>query len=211
MFVLHADKNKLSVREREPVTSGSVNVYKVQFEFSPDWNGMERVAVFTAGRKSVSVLLDENGCCTIPWEVLYQPKVKLFCGVYGKKGGTMVLPTVYADLDWILTGVEPGSTSRPATPDLWQQELARKADGLKYDGFTLSLLSGDKPLAEVQITGGGGEGGGREYQFGHGLKVTGNTVSVNAVDDFKGDNTLPMTAAGVQATVGNIEALLGTI
>lgn len=52
---------------------------------------------------------------------------------------------------------------------------------------------------------------GPAYKFGHGLKQEGLTVSVNSVDDFLGDNTLPMTAAGVQATVGNIEALLETI
>lgn len=49
------------------------------------------------------------------------------------------------------------------------------------------------------------------YKFGHGLKQEGVTVSVNSVDDFSGDNTLPMTAAGVYASVGNIEALLETI
>jgi hypothetical protein len=57
---------------------------------------------------------------------------------------------------------------------------------------------------------GGGSGG---YQIGHGLKLDApsNTLSVDAVSDFAGDNTLPITAAAVQETVGNIEVLLGTI
>lgn len=62
---------------------------------------------------------------------------------------------------------------------------------------------------EVLLDGGGNDS--IPYVFGHGLKVTGTLISVNAVNNFEGDNTLPMTAAGVQTTVGNIEALLGTI
>lgn len=69
-------------------------------------------------------------------------------------------------------------------------------------------MSGDKPLSKVVIAGGGES---VVYRFGHGLKQDGLDVSVDAVSDFSGDNTLPMTAAGVQTTVGNIEALLDTI
>ena len=36
-------------------------------------------------------------------------------------------------------------------------------------------------------------------------------LSVNTTDQMEQDNTLPITSAGVYATVGNIEALLKTI
>lgn len=36
-------------------------------------------------------------------------------------------------------------------------------------------------------------------------------LRVNTTNDMEHDNTLPMTSAGVYATVGNIEALLKTI
>lgn len=54
---------------------------------------------------------------------------------------------------------------------------------------------------------------GNSYHIGHGLKLDTptNTLSVNTVNDFEGDNTLPITAAAVQEQVGNIEILLGTI
>lgn len=52
---------------------------------------------------------------------------------------------------------------------------------------------------------------GPDCEFGHGLKRTGSIVSVDAVNDFTGDNTLPITAAGVETIVGNIEVLLETI
>ena len=209
MFVICADKNKLTIRQHEPITSGSVNVYQAQFKFSPDWDGMERVAVFKAGAESRSVLLDSANTCDIPWEVLAKPNVCLLVGVSGTRDGIEVLPTVWAGMGMILEGVEPGEDTRPPTPDLWRQELAGKGDGLTYDGKSLLLMAGDKPLSAVQIACGGESG--PAYQFGHGLTVSGTTVSVNTVSSFSGDNTLPMTAAGVQTVVGNIDALLSTI
>lgn len=209
MFLLYANKNRLAVRQTETLTSGSVNVYRARFQFSADWNGLTRTAVFKAGDVVVNVLLDESGECVIPHEVLKKPRLELMAGVYGTDGGTVVLPTVWASLRTILEGVKPGEEAQPPTPDLWEQELARKADRMDYtDDGELGLYAGDKLLSAVQVKGGSG---GPAYKFGHGLKQEGLTVSVNAVDDFTGDNTLPMTAAGVYATVGNIEALLETI
>lgn len=210
MFELYADKVKLTVRQREAVTSGSVNAYEARFDFSQEWDGLEKTAVFRAGERSVSIRLDEDRACVIPWEVLRRPGVRLHAGVYGtRNGGETVLPTVWAELGAILSGAEPGENARPPEPELWQQELSRKGDALAYDGLELSLMSGSKSLSKVVITGGGG--GTVSYRFGHGLKQDGLDVSVDAVSDFTGDNTLPMTAAGVQASVGNIEALLATI
>lgn len=154
MFILYADKTRLAVRQREPLTSGSVNACQIQFEFSEDWNGLTRIAVFRAGGKPVPMLLDGTNCCTIPWEVLEKPEIKLFCGVYGVRGSEMVLPTVWADLGWIAAGVRPGKKTWPPTPELWQQELASKGGALKCDGLSLSLMSGDKTLSTVQIMGG---------------------------------------------------------
>lgn len=209
MFVLYAEKNKLTVRAREMMTSGSVNAYHARFEFSTDWDGLSRTAVFQAGCGSWSVLLSEDGACSIPWEALEHPGRPLFAGVYGQRGACLVLPTVWASLGTVLEGASPGEEARPPTPDLWQQELAKKGDRLAYTQTgELGLYAGENVLSSVPVEGGGS---GTAYKFGHGLKVTGNTVSVDAVSDFKGDNTLPMTAAGVQTTVGNIEALLGTI
>lgn len=213
MFILQAEKNKLVVQAREAMTSGSVNTYTVLFKFPPDWDDMEKTALLKARGETFPILLGDDSQCIIPWEVLSKPGVMVEAGVYGTRDGEIVLPTIWCSLGTILEGATLGDKAQPPTPGVYEQildELANKADGLEYDGTTLSLKAGNKPLSTVQITGGSGEGG-TVYQFGHGLKLTGNTVSVDTVSDFAGDNTLPMTAAGVQTTVGNIEALLGTI
>lgn len=74
-------------------------------------------------------------------------------------------------------------------------------------------LTGPPPAAfdfEVRVkTYGSGS-----YNIGHGLLLdeNTNTLSVNTVDGLENeDNTLPITAAAVSRTVGNINALLGTI
>ncbi len=159
MFLLYANKTQLTVRRREPTTSGSVNVYPVCFEFSADWEGLTRTAVFKADGVSRSVLPDESGECTIPWEVLEKPMVRLMAGVYGTRGGEVVLPTIWADMGVIQPGVAPGREAQPPAPDLWRQELGTKGDRLAYDGLNLSLMSGDRVLSTVQVAGGGVSGG----------------------------------------------------
>ncbi len=158
MFILYADKNRLVMRKRESFTSGSVNVYPVKFEFSSDWGELVKTAVFRAGTVSRSILLTENET-SVPWEVLEKPGLILQCGVYGARGGAVVLPTVWTDMGMILPGTTVGESAREPTPDLWQQmvdALKNKADGISYDGEVLSLLSGDKTLNSVEITAGGG-------------------------------------------------------
>ncbi len=155
MLELYADKNKLTLQKREPVTSGSVNVYEARFAFSPEWDGLQKTVEFKAGMSTVYVLLGADGVCTVPWEVLKTPGVQLRAGVYGSRSGEVVLPTVWADLGTILAGVDTRGASPPPTPELWEQQLDAKGDNLDYDGLTLKLRSGEKVLSEVEITGGG--------------------------------------------------------
>lgn len=168
MFELYAKKNKLTVLEREAVTSGSVNVYAVHFNFSSDWDSLTKTAVFQAGEVSRAVLLPADGVCSIPWEVLAAPNVALKAGVFGTRDGSVVLPTVWASLGVILRGVDSDETARPPSPGVYEQlldALERKADGLDYDGSFLSLLSGKKVLDTVPIAGGGGEGGVSDHRL----------------------------------------------
>lgn len=158
MFVLYADKNQLSVREKEPITSGSVNVYPVRFEFSADWDGLEKTAVFQAGCMEKTVSLT-GGACTVPAEVLSEPGgYYLMAGVCGKQGESTVLPTVWANLGLILEGAVTGDAPEPSPPpEGWQEALDSKGDNLAYtDTGELGLYAGDKLLSSVPVLGGGG-------------------------------------------------------
>lgn len=111
MFVLYADKARLDVRQREPIASGSENVHQLRFEFSPEWEGLAKTAVFQAGCAEKSVVLT-GGACTIPGEVLKAPGYFLMAGVCGKMGEELVMPTVWANLGVI----REGAVSGPVTP-----------------------------------------------------------------------------------------------
>lgn len=82
------------------ITSGSVNVYDVQFTFNNDWNNLDRIACFRAGGVMIQIPLDETGTTTVPWEVMVEPNVILYVGVYGRncETGDVVLPTI-----WVMT------------------------------------------------------------------------------------------------------------
>ena len=54
-------------------------------------------------------------------------------------------------------------------------------------------------------------GGGVDFETDDTLKLEDGILSVNTTNDMEQDNTLPITSAGVFATVGNIDALLKTI
>lgn len=158
MFILYASKNDLTARKKELLTSGSQNANTARFEFSPDWDGLTKTAVFKAGGDSFSVLLTQPEC-PIPWEVLTTPGRTLYAGVYGTRGGELVLPTIWASLGEIQEGAKLGEDAKDPTPGVYEQitgELANKADGMEYDGLNLSLMAGQEVLKTVQIAGGGG-------------------------------------------------------
>lgn len=158
MFSLFAKKNVLAVNQREVVTSGSVNVYEVQFQFDSEWDGLEKTAVFRAGDCTVSTLLDETETCIIPWEVFQDAKRTLYAGVYGTKNGNTVLPTIWASLGEIKQGCEPGESTQPPTPSVYEQILAEigNLDNLATSEKD-SLVSA---INELYYSGGGGGGTG---------------------------------------------------
>jgi len=206
VFILYAERNQLIVKRREPVTSGSVNVCHARFLFSSDWEGLTRTAVFRAGGESRSVLLDESGVCAVPWEALRVPGYRLTAGVCGRRGETIVLPTIWAELGTVLEGVSPGEDARPPSPDLWQQALAGKGDTLDYttDG-ELGLFSGDRLLSAVPISGGGGEGGTSDHRMlSHRDDVDQHPIgAITGLEEALQSIPLPMTAEQLRKILMN--------
>lgn len=191
-FVVNVDKNLIQVETTETITSGSSNVYVMKFNFSKEWGPLERVAVFRKDEGDpVNILLDDSNQCMIPWEVMTTPESVITFGVYGVMEGNVILPTVWANGGIVVEGVITGVNPEPPTPDIYQQILAK--------------------LSYIENNLDSGENNGFGYDIGHGLKVVNNKLSVDTTNNFDGDNTLPITAAGVQNTLGNIEALLATI
>jgi hypothetical protein len=80
--------------------------------------------------------------------------------------------------------------------------------------FTFTPSKANMPTVQpVQVTlpAGTGSGGNVDFQTDETLTLKDGVLSVNTTNDMEQNNTLPITSAGVFATVGNIEALLKTI
>lgn len=161
MFLLSATKNDLILSQSEMLTSGSIGVYQVKFGFNSVWNGLTKVASFRAGKTVVSILLDDTGTCTIPWEVLSSENVKqdLSVGVCGMLGDEIVLPTIWKTVGVIREGVSLGADAVAPTPDLVSQALQQvSAERVKAeDAADRAEEAADR--AENAGTGGGGAGG----------------------------------------------------
>ena len=154
MFSLSASKVNLSVLERETITSGSANVYSVQFEFSKEWTGLTKTAVFHAADTTISVLLDDSNECSIPWEVLQDANRALCVGVYGTRGEDVVLPTIWTTLGTIKEGVHPGESAQPPTPSVYEQILADIGNLDELETTHKDSLV--DAINELWLTGGGG-------------------------------------------------------
>ena len=106
--------------QTEILTSGMVGK-EVKLEFSRDWEGMSKTAVFRAGTVT-RIVTGIKDAAVIPAEVLARPLQRLYVGVYGVSADGSVTPTIRAEGPDILPGVEP-SADRTAEPELpvWAQ------------------------------------------------------------------------------------------
>lgn len=130
MFRFLAKENVLSILSADRLSSGAASSYRVQFEFSAEWEAMTKIAVFRAGETARSIPLDETGQCDIPWEVLENYGRRLYTGVCGMQDGLTVQATIWANCGKIYEGAVPGEPSFPPTPNRWEQALALKQDNL---------------------------------------------------------------------------------
>ena len=124
---------------RGKLTSGMVGA-EIAFSFDDAWDGLNRIAVFKAGGTVKDVLLVGESC-VIPHEVLERP-VHLVVGVYGTDAdGSVVIPTVWADLGMVEQGAKPsGEISRKPTPEVWAQILGMIGDLKKLNTEDKSSL-----------------------------------------------------------------------
>lgn len=128
MFEVNAVKNQLSITDREPITSGSVNVYQVHFHFTSHWDGLEKIAVFKTPDMTINIPI-ENNLAVVPWEVTTTPGYVIRLGVYGLKVREVVLPTIWTTLATVEEGVVIGDAeSGDHTPDIYDTFLRKLED-----------------------------------------------------------------------------------
>lgn len=173
--------------QSELLTSGMVG-QSIEFEYSPDFDGLTLTAVFTNGKTTVDVLNPGNQC-VIPHEVLDTVGTLVKVGIYATKGNEIVIPTVYATIGIVLKGADPsGDVSADPTLPVWAQ--IQGIIGNLNDLNTEAKNNLVAAINEAAQTGSGGasiamrvDGGYIQYSTDNG-----NTwVNLIAEADLKGD------------------------
>lgn len=172
MTRLNVDGTKIRVWSLDTFTSGQIGA-KVEFQFSSDWDGLSKAAVFEAHEShrtgdchtiSATVLESEwdGNVCYIPSDVLETPGYELLIGVYGfDSAGNIVIPTVYAKCGRIARGARSSETypSGGALP-IWAQlqNSIGNLDDLETTDKQ-NLVAAINELVQNAGSGGGGSSG----------------------------------------------------
>ena len=167
MIEIKVDRSFAELRSAELLTGGMIGA-QVVFDFSDDWAGLHKTAVFTNGKVTIDVLESLwDGCiCTVPHECLAQPYTRLRVGVYGVNGtGSLAIPTVYADCGVIHVGADPSGDEgadptlpvweqirQLATPDMSAYYTRSETDELMRYAGRVRSINGVQPDAEGDVT-----------------------------------------------------------
>lgn len=137
MFTARVDKNSIVIEGDERITSGSVNTNYIRFEFTNDWAGLKKTALFSTKKVCIPIILNDDKLrIPIPWEVMAYAKEDIKVGVYGTRVDNpdteeideeLILPTVWTTIpNRVEEGVKcescPPNASKP-TPDSYFQLL----------------------------------------------------------------------------------------
>lgn len=151
MFTLQITKSHITVRAKEALVRGAVNVYTCGMTFSPDWDGLDKTMVFRTSKNRISVL-PEHDSCVIPHEMTQTAGENVQVGVYGTKDGELILPTVWADLGIVWEGAELGEEFQPPTPGVYDQLISlvnravETADSVRTDADAGAFIGAAGPV-----------------------------------------------------------------
>ncbi len=142
MIEIKVNGQIVSVQETLPLYSGSADVHRCRFTFDKSWNGFSKTAVFRVGAATHTELIEEDDCCTLPWELLTRRNIgrQLEVGVYGVSADTEIMTSVWDTLGAIREGSQPGGDARNPVDGIYEQIMAKlqriyEAVGIYDDGI----------------------------------------------------------------------------
>ena len=135
------------ILERVPLTVGTVGL-DCSFDFSDEWDGLTKTAVFDGSGVTKDVILLEN-TVDVPPEVLAEAGGELRIGVYGMDGdGNIVIPTMYVTAGAILESADPDKDpSTDGSLEVWAQTLNIALDARKKAVAAEAAAIGEKESA----------------------------------------------------------------
>lgn len=119
-ILLGVKDTQLTLISPTSIIGTQVNYNSCVFSFNAAWTGFVKTVVFKAGKTIITMLLDENNTCVIPWEQTENAGV-LYIGVFGTKDNVEI-PTNFVTLR-ILNGSAGDNAPPPPTIDIYMQVM----------------------------------------------------------------------------------------
>lgn len=211
----------ITVRSRVPtITEGEEVIshnsdYEIEFEFDEEWQNKVKTVYFVCEDGSYQAVVMSGNSCAVP--MLDGEHRRIFVGVQeGSAEKPSVLKTSRPCCLKVADSIADllGQPIPDPTPDVYQQIIAMLEDIKKGEVSPEDIQKAvDNYLTEnpISVDIATTEKAGI-VAVGKNLSITEDGVlSVETTDDAEQDNTKPITSAGVNLVVGNINAILAII
>jgi hypothetical protein len=211
----------ITVRDRVPTITAGEDVishnsdYVAEFEFDEEWQDKVKTVYFVCEDGSYQAVVISGNMCAVP--MLDGEHRRIFVGVQeGSAEKPSVLKTSRPCCLKVADSIADllGQPIPDPTPDVYQQIIAMLEDIKKGEVSPEDIQKAvDNYLTEnpISVDIATTEKAGI-VTVGKNLSITEDGVlSVETTDDAEQDNTKPITSAGVNLVVGNINAILAII
>lgn len=211
----------ITVRDRVPTITAGEDVishnsdYVAEFEFDEEWQDKVKTVYFVCEDGSYQAVVMSGNMCAVP--MLDGEHRRIFVGVQeGSAEKPSVLKTSRPCCLKVADSIADllGQPIPDPTPDVYQQIIAMLEDIKKGEVSPEDIQKAvDNYLTEnpISVDIATTEKAGI-VTVGKNLSITKDGVlSVDTTDSAEQDNTKPITSAGVNLVVGNINALLAVI
>ena len=210
----------LSIADMKSVPrKGSKDYLALQFLFSSDWGGLDKLCYLQHGEVSQPIDVVDNLVEVPEW---FTEQDSFEITLFGKSGSQEV-PTNIVSLRleksntlWEQDAPEPQPSWLAKVIDLNNHPPIPGDNGywMLWDTDRGTYIESDLPLPEGSSSGGSwSQISGKPFDTidGNTLVNRSGTLCVNTTDDAEQDNTRPITSSGVHVICGNINALLQAI
>ena len=193
--------------QRVAIPTWNKNFIWLQFTFSDNWEGLQKIAILSRQNENVEPLhipLCTEGTCRIPSHLM-EKVGNIVVSVFSPGRKTVGIATIPV----VESGYKDG---QPAPPDIeTDYSFIITPDGsvpfIKEEDNIFRYFSAARQ-EYVDIVGGGSS----DFRIdSNTLRWQQNTLFVNTTDKVDEHSTRPMTAAGVHVILGNIHTLLEVI
>ena len=149
LIELYINEATIMTTKLQQLISDSVNDVGVAMTFTPDWDGLTKVAVFACGKVSKSVVLPDDRPVPLPWDTLLTAGQAYRIGVYGYDGTVLVRQTVPVLIGYVQKGTDRAAgESSQFTPTIVQKLLEDISDLSKRID---ALTEGSSGVAWVEL------------------------------------------------------------